>query len=152
MKNVMKQALGAVALSAMALSMIGTDGALAKGKSAVMKPTPPDDVTTTEKGKSATIPVAPPTVAPQADRWVVDAGLGITEPSTEKGKSSTIDPPPPSVAKGKSGVLKPNDDGCNGCNPSAARNKTGWLVPLLGVAAVGGGILAATGGGSPKSP
>jgi hypothetical protein len=149
MKNVMKQALGAVALSAMALSMIGTDGALAKGKSAVMKPTPPDDVTTTEKGKSATIPVEPPTVAPQADRWVVDAGLGITEPSTEKGKSGTIDPPPPSVAKGKSAVMKPTppDD-----VTASEKGKTGWLVPLLGVAAVGGGILAATGGGSPKSP
>jgi hypothetical protein len=148
MQNVMKQALGAVALSALALSMIGTDGALAKGKTATIPVEPPS----VERGKSGTIPVAPPTVAPQAERWVVDAGLGIAEPSTEKGKSSTIDPPPPSVAKGKSGVLKPNDDGCNGCNPSAARNKTGWLVPLLGVAAVGGGILAATGGGSPKSP
>jgi hypothetical protein len=41
MKNLMKQAMGAVALSAMSLSMIGTDGAVAKPKSDKIKVNPP---------------------------------------------------------------------------------------------------------------
>jgi hypothetical protein len=86
MKNLMKQALGAVALSAMSLSMIGTDGAVAKPKSDKIK-------------------VNPPTAA-----------------EVETGQLLIKDRPG---------------------RPSAARkNKTGWIIPTIAVAAALGAVLA----------
>jgi hypothetical protein len=156
MKNYWRGIIGSVALSAAALSMIGTDGALAKGKSAVMKPTPPDDVTTTEKGiKDKGVSGCGNCGLTGREAAPPPADDGTAPASVEKGKSAVMKPTPPddaapSAERGKSGVLKPHDDGCNGCG--AKKGKTGWII--LSVAALAGGvaILASSGNDNPTSP
>ena len=55
----------------MALSIVGTTGAMARNKSDTIKPNPPS----VAKGKSATIPVELPTVdVPATEKGIKDAG------------------------------------------------------------------------------
>jgi hypothetical protein len=129
MRVMIKKGMNAVAMAALLLGSVAVSTpALAKGKSGVLKPI--DDGCNgcgSLKGKTG---------------WIIVNGSG-----------KAVDVPegtPGAVQKGKSGVLKPNDDGCNGCGP--LKGKTGWIIiSVAGIAAVGG-IIAATGGGKPKSP
>jgi hypothetical protein len=104
MKNSIKQTLGAAALAAMTLSVIGTGGVMARNKSSVLKPDPP----TAEKGKSGTIPPEVPTV--------------------EKGKTGWMTPPMDSTVFDPCKNPRPNVQ----CDPrqggsSAERNKSGTI-------------------------
>lgn len=83
MKNSIKQTLGAAALAAMMLSVIGTGGVMARNKSDTIKPNPP----TVAKGKSSTIDPPPPT----ASEYGVDGQIlekpprgGIAKPAGDQ--------------------------------------------------------------------
>jgi hypothetical protein len=118
MKNSIKQTLGAAALTAMALSVIGTGGVMAKGgKSAKMEPPPPS----AERNKSSKM--EPPTDSTVFDpcknpRPNVQCDPRQGGSSAERNKSGTIktDPvqgeAPPSAEKGiKDNAIK----SCGNC-------------------------------------
>jgi hypothetical protein len=149
------QRAGALAMTAALSSAVlglGVAGpADAKGKSAVMKPTPPDDVTTTERGiKDQGIKscgscgltsgraAAPP---PPASGETTDSiyGPGVS-PEVVQGQ-----PAASGTERNKSGTLPPPE-------PSAAKGKTGWLLGIGGLAAIAAVVAVSSGSGTPASP
>jgi hypothetical protein len=124
-----KQTAGALMVSAMTLGVTGGDLAMAKGKSAVLKPTPPDDVTTTERGikdngvKSCSgCGMTGRQAAPPA------TGDGATPPSAEvevKGGQILEKPPRPHIME-REATPPPVDAAA--APPSAEKGKTGWII------------------------
>jgi hypothetical protein len=124
----------------------GTPGAVMRNKSGVLKPTDPaTPVNPSVENKSGTMQSGDAAIPPVNGDIQLDCPPGVERPCQHLDRGNR----PHSVERGKSGTIPPDTSGVS----TVARSKTGWLVPLLGVVAVGGGILAATGGGgSPKSP
>jgi hypothetical protein len=117
--------LGAVALSAMSLSMIGTDGAVAKPKSDKIKVNPP----TAAEVETGQLLIRDRPVSAAATENDL-CGLPYTPPCDKVAPAVDVE----------TGQLLIKD---RPVRPSAARkNKTGWIIPTIAVAAALGAVLA----------
>jgi hypothetical protein len=173
MKIVWKEILASVALSAMALSMIGTNAAVARPKSAVIKSCPvyPEYCSTDKTTQTPpTDPVAPPPVddgaaPPSTEYEAKGGGQHLEKPPRDPVTVREATPPPvddgaapPSVEKGKSAWIEPKgtvlqDIGLKRTK-SPKPGKTSFLLPVVGGVAALAALVAAAGGGndSPTSP
>jgi hypothetical protein len=145
MKIVWKQALGSVALSAMAISLIGTDGAAARNKSSKMEPPPP----AAEKVETGQILIRDRPNRPSVEKGIKDPGHKISEITAEAAPPPVDDGATPPSAEyelkgGGQHLEKPPRDnpsierrahnGPGGTPPSSAAKggKTGWIFPTVG--------------------
>jgi hypothetical protein len=172
-----KRTVGAVALSAVALSAISNTAFAYEEKGngqhldqsncrndpslcARKVKTKPADTPSVNKGKSATIPLDPAAVdCPNGCDQILDRDRRrMAKPEETPADTSADDP-----CKRPATQCDPRDGGASTqrgksgtikTNPSiAARNKTGWIVPTVAALAVAGGVALAVGGKeNPKSP
>ena len=101
-----KQALGSVALSAMALSMIGTGGAVAQTKPDTVKPNPP----TAEKIETGQLLIKDKPRPPAVEKGIKDQGVKSCNGCGMTGKEAAPPPvddaaAPPSAEKIETGQL-----------------------------------------------
>ncbi len=157
MKNSIKQTLGAAAMTALAAMTFGMVKAapIETGQLLIKdKPIAPS----VEKGKSATIPVEPPTVeGPATEKGIKDKGMTSCGNCGLTGREAAPPPvddgaAPPSAEKIETGQLLIKDKPV-ARSSAVARPKTSWIIPTLAAAAAAGGILAVSSGNDkPASP
>jgi hypothetical protein len=166
-----KQTAGALALSAMTLGVTGGDLAMAKGKSAVLKPTPPDDVAPAEKGikdvgvkscngcgmtgRQAAPPATGDGAAPPSAKVPVKGGQILEKPPRPHVMAREATPPPvddaaapPSAEKGKSATIPPVDTTLRdiGLKRTKSPNGQGGTLPTAAKPKKGSTALLALGG------
>jgi hypothetical protein len=124
-------------IAALLMGVAGGDLLFARNKSGKLDPngvTNPGNTPVAERNKSGKIDPPQPDMAAPGDA-----------PAVERNKSAKMDPPQPDMAAS-------GGTGSSGAPGTAARNKTGWIIPTIAAVAIAGGVLAASGGGKPKSP
>jgi hypothetical protein len=153
MKVVWKEILASVALSAVALSMIGTDGAAARNKSAKMEPPPIEKVkpvgdqpvdAPVERGKSGTIKTDPVQgeAPPSVERGIRDNGVKSCSGCGMTGREAAPPPvddgaAPPSAEKVETGQLLDRCRGrphCSGVTERRAHDGPGGTPPSTAAA------------------